>query len=1364
MTSYISLNTDKSIHKILQLNDAIYSYQPTAICLQDTPSNNNNNTIDFLKTLAPKYAIECSDNENQITLINSTTHQITNNSTYNTPNTTILYTEITEIQKHTKTNVFNVYLRPKTTHEQLKDTLAFLTQTAKGSQAGISKTIVTGDFNATSTLWAPINIILNKNYTRQTSNHYEQTKKNRGRLIETWLKQTKLKCINDTSKGPTFSHNKTEKAYVDATFIGNKLLRTFKAFNLIRPTQDNKGHATTILTFRSPGQQPIKLETTHSIKYDHINKDHFIQLNEETKNTIMHWHNLPRDKTITKMNNITNSTLECLIATQKSVTISKIRAKKNRHTKPSLNNHKAQRIISKIHKNETKLNTLKRMLKNTKITTNTLRPSTSNKTKTDQIRRHVNNTTETKKQISTTKQKIAKQKKKLIANIQKDMVTQKSKLKNDLWNITQTCNREIHDETLINSTEQQINNTTINKIADEKFPQIARNSPKRLNDILHNQTNPSQQDQLYFLPSDEELELAIKEVRNKKHTGPFGLKFQTFNAAMPHIKDIIKTICKMSFKTNTMPDKCQHTIGRLIPKKQPGKYRIVHVATPLAGLIEQIARHRLEYRLEANNLYNTRQYAFMAQRGRHDLISRALETIIKYQHKTTNPKTTIISLDIDGAFDNVDQDKLVQQLLDQLGPDPIKYWLSNFILHRKIYVKTSNATSTIRTICKGVPQGSSLGPILWNLVINRLDTNLNEPGQLEILSYADDIMLISNDTSRDNKLQQTLNTITQRLAQLRLTVNAAKSSAICIQTKTCKTSQSQPGTPTTFTINQEQIPYEKTMRILGVYINDKLKLDHSTTELITNEKVLLNVSRLSKIQDLDLIHSHQQWNTLIDSYILSIIIHNNLPILAIDKSARDRADKQIIKCAKIIFKWSDNNSDKAIRTILGISKCETLVKRGISRRINTEHRAGYEMLYKIMNQTPMNQLGPIQDIPDNIPRRYFNPTKTLKSHDQITINPDSTNPFREPIWLVLEGKKVATANETLLERILQTRQAVHANYSTSYFNCLSLIWDMITTTTTTTSNKNLALSSSSGIYQALTNLNQHDHRIIDLREKMLDKNWQLYPIHKEDTRFMKQKVSILYGFNGYKDEPSYMTYNNSQTNPDHYNQQRPGQQDAQDMFDAFRHEFDTIQTTPPKLLYKPNLTDYKERNHYNKNYIAAVKHEKHLNLTSFMKLLTNDIEAWSNITPSWISNTQIMALSGLTTNNTTNQITNGATYPEQIIPAGGACNCIRATTDGENAFDDRKPARNSPNQDRFNLHVTLHRAFNCPHQYSTATTNPIIQTIKLANEESRANNNNPTSRTAISNTLKHIRHKQRLIRLLSEAAFNKQQTNPATNT
>lgn len=153
-------------------------------------------------------------------------------------------------------------------------------------------------------------------------------------------------CINDLSQGPTFTHNKTDKAYIDATFIRNKLIRTFKKYTILRPTNDRKGHATIIITFRPLGHQPIKLETTHRINYDKINKDHFIELTTNTKNVLIHWHNLNKEQTINGMKQLTNTILNCLLNTQKSVTTRITKAKRNRHIKPALNDQKKQKLIT----------------------------------------------------------------------------------------------------------------------------------------------------------------------------------------------------------------------------------------------------------------------------------------------------------------------------------------------------------------------------------------------------------------------------------------------------------------------------------------------------------------------------------------------------------------------------------------------------------------------------------------------------------------------------------------------------------------------------------------------------------------------------------------------------------------------------------------------------------------------------------------------------------------------------------------------------------------------------------------------------------------------------------------------------------
>jgi len=42
---------------------------------------------------------------------------------------------------------------------------------------------------------------------------------------------------------------------------------------------------------------------------------------------------------------------------------------------------------------------------------------------------------------------------------------------------------------------------------------------------------------------------------------------------------------------------CRDTMGITIPKKMPGKYRMVHLATPLAAFLELVALNHLEYAL-----------------------------------------------------------------------------------------------------------------------------------------------------------------------------------------------------------------------------------------------------------------------------------------------------------------------------------------------------------------------------------------------------------------------------------------------------------------------------------------------------------------------------------------------------------------------------------------------------------------------------------------------------------------------------------------------------------------------------------------------------------------------------------------------
>ena len=123
-----------------------------------------------------------------------------------------------------------------------------------------------------------------------------------------------------------------------------------------------------------------------------------------------------------------------------------------------------------------------------------------------------------------------------------------------------------------------------------------------------------------------------------------------------------------------------------------------------------------------------------------------------------NKDTDSIYLDYAKAFDKVDHGLLIDKLVRYGFHTKLIKWIHSFLSDRKQVVLVNGVRSDEASVRSGVPQGSVLGPVLFLIFINDLETVLNSS---TVRFFADDTRIshrIEYSTDRE-KLQQDLSNI-----------------------------------------------------------------------------------------------------------------------------------------------------------------------------------------------------------------------------------------------------------------------------------------------------------------------------------------------------------------------------------------------------------------------------------------------------------------------------------------------------------------------------------------------------------------------------------------------------------------------------
>ena len=153
--------------------------------------------------------------------------------------------------------------------------------------------------------------------------------------------------------------------------------------------------------------------------------------------------------------------------------------------------------------------------------------------------------------------------------------------------------------------------------------------------------------------------------------------------------------------------------------------------------------------IEKHNLFSDKQFGFKQNPSTEQMLLFVLQEWKTKLDQTAPCYIGAISLDVRKAFDTVNHKLLLHTLGSrQFSPSAVAL-LESYLTNRSQIMKVGESKSNSLPITCGVPQGSILGPILFNLAINGLLLSFENS-----FAYADDTLLFCEATSIPEVLEK----------------------------------------------------------------------------------------------------------------------------------------------------------------------------------------------------------------------------------------------------------------------------------------------------------------------------------------------------------------------------------------------------------------------------------------------------------------------------------------------------------------------------------------------------------------------------------------------------------------------------------
>ena len=265
---------------------------------------------------------------------------------------------------------------------------------------------------------------------------------------------------------------------------------------------------------------------------------------------------------------------------------------------------------------------------------------------------------------------------------------------------------------------QEINNffATIGKKLDTKFKE-----PVEIRD------NEYQGEVLEIDPiSQVEVLDLIKHISMYKSSGIENISSRVLKDFLTLASREVTILYNRIITSCVFPDRWKIATVTPIPKVQnaqhPTDLRPISLLPIPGKLLEKYITKKITYFLEEKNYFDENQFGFRKNKSTTGALTTILDDIIS---QLNNSKYSLVAyLDFQKAFDTINHEILINKLRDAgLGKNLLAL-ISNYLNGRKQRTKLFSNLSTLMPVVTGVPQGSTIGPLMFIVYINDLSTVL----------------------------------------------------------------------------------------------------------------------------------------------------------------------------------------------------------------------------------------------------------------------------------------------------------------------------------------------------------------------------------------------------------------------------------------------------------------------------------------------------------------------------------------------------------------------------------------------------------------------------------------------------------------